>query len=242
MNCPKCKADVDPKSVYCPKCGERLNPADEDLLPGHRDSGGAPAKAPSSEGSPARVFEPLGGQRPPADGPGDAMARVNEQKESDASTLWEGRYSFKAIIPWMILTAAALIVAVFVGLHFGFGQWYWYGVTGIVVALFSYELLLYAWRHVGHRYRLTPQTFFHERGIIFRTTSPIEIVAIDDIAFDQTILERLFGVGTIRLLSKDMIEPALAIKGIPNVKDAFSKIDQARRAERRARAVRIDNV
>jgi uncharacterized membrane protein YdbT with pleckstrin-like domain len=101
---------------------------------------------------------------------------------------------------------------------------------------------VYFSRRFTHRYRLTPQTFFHERGLLVKSTSPIEIIRIDDIAMKQTVLERLMGVGTIRILSNDATDPLLILKGIPDVRKTFEAIDQTRRAERRRRALRVNTV
>jgi membrane protein YdbS with pleckstrin-like domain len=251
MKCPKCETEVHSSSVFCPKCGERLDSPDREFFP-------SPAQAPPGAGLHAGPPQTPGEQllRPKTDGaaetPADARSRIEQMVESDRETLWVGRYSFKGIVPWMILAGLVLILLAFVGWWVASHEWKWWGDWGGrwfwqttwigVIGVWLWQLLLFAWRRLAHRYRLTPQTFFHERGIVFRSTSPIEIVGIDDMTFEQTILERLFGVGTIRLLSKDMSDPMVVMKGLPNVKDAFAKIDQARRAERRARAVRVDNV
>ena len=251
MKCPKCDADVNQNSVYCPKCGERLDSPEREFFPSPAQA--APG-AESQPGPPQTPAEQL--LRPKTEGPPDtaagARSRIERMVESDRETLWVGRYSFKGIVPWMILTGLALILLTVLGWWVGSHEWNWWSEWGKrwfwqttwigVILVWLCQFLLFAWRRLAHRYRLTPQTFFHEKGIVFRSTSPIEIVGIDDMAFEQTILERLFGVGTIRLLSKDMSDPAVVMKGIPNVKEAFSKIDQARRAERRARAVRVDSV
>jgi hypothetical protein len=49
-------------------------------------------------------------------------------------------------------------------------------------------------------------------------------------------------VGTIRILSNDTTDPLLVMKGIPDVLRVFTTIDQARRAERRRRALRVESV
>ena len=242
MNCPKCDADVHQGSVFCPKCGERLDSAEQDFS---ASSTQADPAAPTQASAPATPAEQLLRPKTEAaqESPADARSRIERMVESDRETLWQGRYSFKGIVPWMILTLVLLTALVVLGWRWSaLGQWYWSMTWVIVVLLLLYQLGLFTWRRLAHGYRLTPQTFFHEKGVIFRSTSPIEIVGIDDMTFDQAIFERFFGVGTIRLLSKDVSDPVLVMKGIPNVKDAFAKIDQARRAERRARAVRIDNV
>ena len=251
MKCPKCDAEVDQRSVYCPKCGERLDSPDRDNFPApEQETGGMQAKPAPWRTAAEQMLQPKG--EGAAETPADARSRIEQMVESDKETLWQGRYSFKGIVPWMILVGLVLILLWLIAWWFGSHEWDWwkdwgkkrywqFSLTGAVL-VWLYQLLLFVWRRIGHGYRLTPQTFFHEKGIVFRSTSPIEIVGIDDMTFEQTLLERLFGVGTIRLASKDVSDRVLVMKGIPNVKDAFAKIDQTRRAERRARAVRVENV
>ncbi len=160
----------------------------------------------------------------------------------DTVTLWSGRCTFKGIIDRLALSALITLAPV---LAMGWWPWArkgWPVALGLLILLWAYQFCVYAGRRFGHRYRLTPQTFFHERGLLVKSTSPIEIIRIDDITLKQTVLERLVGVGTIRILSNDTTDPLLVMKGISNVRDAFNTIDQARRAERRRRAVRIDAV
>ena len=251
MKCPKCDAEVNEKSVFCPKCGERLDFPEREFFPSPGEAAaGTQAKTAPSKTPADQMFQP--NAEGAADTPADARSRIEQMVQSDKETLWQGRYSLKGIVPWMISTGLVLVLLAFVGWWFGSHEWKWWGEWGAkwywrvswigAFLVWLYQLLLFVWRRLGHGYRLTPQTFFHEKGIIFRSTSPIEIVGIDDMTFEQTLLERFFGVGTIRLLSKDMSDRALVMKGIPNVKDAFAKIDQTRRAERRARAVRVENV
>lgn len=223
MNCPKCGTKVQQDSVYCPKCGERLT-------------------APGSE-----LFQPKGPVATPSGSdPGkmiaEERAELDEQQWSDKETLWEGRYSFRAMIDRLAAVAVLTIVVIIVLALWKPGGMIWAIALGLVAVAWGYQFLVYVFRHYGHRYRLTPHTFFHESGLFVRTSSPLEIVHIDDLSLQQTLLDRLVGVGTIRILSHDTTDPKLVLPGIPDVEQAFAKIDQTRRAERRRRAVRLDNI
>jgi len=238
MKCPQCDAEVNEKSIYCSKCGERLLGPNADLFPEPDRTSEAPASGPPPAGStgPSDAAKAEAGRRAAdAAGPGAVGA-------SDRQTVWEGRYSLKGMIDRLALSALVTIVVVVLGVWWSFSGTWWLVALALVLALWFYLMAVFVARRFGHRYRLTPQTFFHERGILVKSTSPIEIVAIDDISLNQSILERLVGVGRIRILSGDSTDPLLVLKGIPDVQKAFEAIDQARRAERRRRAVRIDAV
>jgi len=172
----------------------------------------------------------------------EASARTDGPGLSDTQTLWEGRYDVRGMVDRLVLSGLVTIAVLVLWIWWRPGATIWLIGLGALAILWLYQLLLYVSRHYGHRYRLTPQTFFHESGILIRSSSPIEIIAIDDISYQQTLLERLLGVGTIRITSADRSDPELVLRGIRDVAKAFGVIDQARRAERRRRAVRVDNV
>jgi hypothetical protein len=89
---------------------------------------------------------------------------------------------------------------------------------------------------------LTNQRFIHESGILRRVSDRIEVLDMDDITFEQGIIERLVGVGTIRVMSSDRTHPELQMYGIDNVREVSGLFDDTRRAERRRRGLHIENI
>ena len=67
-------------------------------------------------------------------------------------------------------------------------------------------------------------------------------VILDDITYSQTIIDRMFGVGTIRIVSSDRSHPDLPVPGIDNVKDVASKMQEARHEERMRRGLHIESI
>jgi hypothetical protein len=65
---------------------------------------------------------------------------------------------------------------------------------------------------------------------------------MDDITFEQKLLERFMGVGTIRISSSDRTHPELYLKGIQDVRRVAGLIDDTRRSERRRRGLHIENI
>ena len=96
-------------------------------------------------------------------------------------------------------------------------------------------------RRLGIRYRLTNQRFFIEKGILLRVTERIEVIDIDDLQFEQNLVERLFDVGSITLTSTDHSVPKFWLQGIEHVREVSDLIDQARRAERNRRGLYIES-
>jgi uncharacterized membrane protein YdbT with pleckstrin-like domain len=105
-----------------------------------------------------------------------------------------------------------------------------------------YSLLVYFYRRWSMHYLLTNQRFMHESGLLHRVTNRIEVLDMDDIAFEQGLVERLMGVGTIRIHSSDVSHPEISLKGIENVTEISNLIDNTRRTERRKRGLHIESI
>ena len=115
----------------------------------------------------------------------------------------------------------------------------WLAISALLWGWFA---ILLAYRKLTVKYQLTTQRFIHEAGLLKRVTDRIEVIDIDDVTFEQRILERMVGVGTIKLVSSDRTHPVLLMRGIENVKQVASQIDDLRRKERRRRGLHIEAI
>jgi len=235
--CPQCGAEAATEAVYCHKCGVRLaadgvsEPAASDALPKADDPRPSPTasrdEASSASSSPAERFRRSAGQT---------------GNDDDERELWEGTYSSQAMVGiWVV--AALVSLAVFIAaITIGFSGTGWMiTVVGILVAW----AILYLWlvyRQLSVHYRLTSQRFVHERGILRRVTDRIEVIDVDDVAFEQGPIERLLGIGTIRITSSDRTHPEISLPGIAEVRDVATLLDDARRDERRRRGLYVEAV
>jgi hypothetical protein len=70
----------------------------------------------------------------------------------------------------------------------------------------------------------------------------MEVIDIDDVTFEQKIVERMMGVGSIKIISSDRTHPELWMRGIENVRHIATQIDDIRRKERRKRALHIEAI
>jgi uncharacterized membrane protein YdbT with pleckstrin-like domain len=156
-------------------------------------------------------------------------------------TLWEGGYSWKAMVGGWILsllvTIAAMILAAVVPFPI-----LWFLAAMVALALWGGHVVMFIYQRLGVAYKLTTQRFVHGSGVFQRTTDRIEVIDIDDVQVRQSFVERFLGVGTIRLLSSDTSTPALEMKGIDEVNRVATLIDDTRRTERRKRSVHIETV
>jgi len=162
--------------------------------------------------------------------------------------LWAGGYSPKAMLgTWLlsivatisIIAALLLVPEKFVSNVSPKTLWTIGGI--VILAWWLLAIALYAYRRVSVCYQLTSQRFIHKFGILVRTTDRIELLDIDDVTFTQGIIQRLLGVGNIRLTSSDRSHPTLGLQGIDQVDKISGMIDDARRKERRRRGLHIES-
>lgn len=231
MQCYQCGENVLRESVFCHRCGARLdansNPGSETgaIDPERRD------EAAADSGKDRRLST---GRLRDAANPGHA-AGESEQ------ILWEGGYSSKAMVSRWLFSILAMV-----GLVLG-GIWWprrevWLAVAAMAVLLWGYQFLVLMARRSGVYYRLTDQRFIHQLGVLRRVTDRIDLIDVNDITFEQGLIDRLSGTGTIHIASKDRSHPELTLVGIADVAHVAGIIDQAFRAERRRRGLVVENL
>ena len=223
--CEQCGAEALSESRFCPKCGASLS-----------DNASTPAKPGATSGRAASV-EPT-----KADRVREAM-QPNNRGDDAEQHMWEGTYSPKAMIgAWVfaaIVTVAAIIV---VALFFSAEGMVWI-VLGVILLLYWAGLaLMLAYRRLSVSYELTTQRFIHKAGLLSRKSDRIEVIDMDDVTYEQGIVQRMMGVGSIKIISSDRSHPELTLYGIENVQQVAGMIDDVRRAERRRRGIHIEAV
>ncbi len=161
---------------------------------------------------------------------------VDHQEE----TLWRGGYSPKAMVgSWIfmaIATLASLVVAA------AMYREYLLITLGVVAAAWVWILSRYYARRMGVTYELTNQRFIHRAGVVTHRTDRIEVIDIDDVSYSQGPVQRIFGIGSIEIISSDRSDPVLHLLGIDRVGEVAGMIDDVRRAERRRRALHIESI
>ncbi|MFO0896915.1 MAG: PH domain-containing protein [Pirellulales bacterium] len=216
MRCRFCGGEVGETATFCPTCGERLSET--------------PAPQPVAS--------------PPADEEASPVNRVRRRNTADdpEAEIWQGSYSPKAMYgEWVaggVATVGAIVLAVLL-VPTGVGTAIVFGLV-VLMWLFLAARLLYLKYSVN--YRLTSQRFVHQSGLLSRVTDRIEVIDMDDISFAQGPIQRMLGVGTIRITSSDRTHPELVLRGIENVADVSGLIDNARRKERVRRGLHIEAV
>ena len=223
MECPNCRAEVDPAAVYCSQCGTRI------------DTGAAPPPA-SEQTAPASVSSSGREQFKNA-----TATRANDEQDIERP-LWSGGYSGRAMAGTWIACAVGSLLAILAAAMFQASGTVWMIVLVAIALAWAFAGLTLLYRKLSIRYELTSQRLIHESGILKRVTDRIEVIDMDDITYEQGIVQRLFNVGTIRIDSSDRSHPQLLMHGIEDVKRVATLIDNARREERVRRGLHIEAV
>ncbi len=156
---------------------------------------------------------------------------------SPEEDLWTGSYSPKAMLGTWVM-AGLISLGLLVLLAFYPQVWLW--ILSAIALLFLAVGAVVFYRRLSIHYRLTNQRFFQLRGVFVRHTDLIELININDIGFEQGLIERMLtGTGTISVYSNDRSDAKLSMIGIADVSKVVDLLDNARRAERRRRGLQV---
>jgi uncharacterized membrane protein YdbT with pleckstrin-like domain len=149
--------------------------------------------------------------------------------------LWSGSYSPKAMIGQFIGAGIIAILALVGGSFVPPIGWIVAGIASVLI--FAYLGVVLAYRHMSIRFRLTSQRLLRDTGVLTRTSDHLLVINIDDVTVHQTVFDRMFGLGTIKLNTKDTTTPVLLMQGIENPRHVADMIDEVRRTERNRRGL-----
>ncbi|MCA9212211.1 MAG: PH domain-containing protein [Planctomycetales bacterium] len=249
MNCPECHADLMEDSVYCHACGKRVSGSVPRTSRRHRQDQADPAypNVRSDRRAKSERTDDLVG--PPLKGPTsgrfrNARRRLQSLNPNDEELeLWSGTYSAKGMINYWIAAILISIAIPMAAAIFAFqiegSMLIAFGIVAVVWLVLGGMLLF---QKLDVHYELTSQRLVHKVGILRRITNRIEVIDIDDVTFEQGILERVLGVGTIAIYSSDRTDPSMIMTGIDDVYQVFELLDEARRSERVRRGIHIEAV
>lgn len=92
-------------------------------------------------------------------------------------------------------------------------------------------------------YTVTTQRIIRKSGLIGKKVEEIELLRVKDLSIQQSVRERLFGVGNILVLSEDPRTPELTLEDVKDVHEVKDIIRKAVREEKaRHRVVYRDDV
>lgn len=106
--------------------------------------------------------------------------------------------------------------------------------------------LLLAWRYLivrVTRYELSNERLRVISGVLTRTINEIELYRVVDTGCEQTIFERLMGLGTVMVVSSDRTTPIFSLDSIPQaraVREQVRDLVERRRDVKRVRIAQLE--
>ncbi|HLX63924.1 MAG TPA: PH domain-containing protein [Planctomycetota bacterium] len=79
----------------------------------------------------------------------------------------------------------------------------------------------------SHRYKITYRLIEREFGIFEKKVDTLDLGRVKHVDMKQSILERMFNVGTIEVYAGDANEPELLIEDIPNPRPVYERLRDA---------------
>ncbi len=115
-----------------------------------------------------------------------------------------------------------------------FWRW-WMTLIAIVLAILAIVLPWLITRTT--HYRITNYRIDFERGILKKRIDTLELWHVDDISFEQGLVDRIMNVGSVHILSNDRTTPRLELDGLPNPRVIFDSLRQRVITVKRQRGV-----
>jgi membrane protein YdbS with pleckstrin-like domain len=112
---------------------------------------------------------------------------------------------------------------------------WWMRLLAIAVAIGLFFIPSITRRTV--RYRITNYRIDVTSGFFSRNIDTIELWHVEDIRLHQSLFNRMVGVGTIAVSSRDQVLPLLSLRGLPRPQELFKMLEQRIIAVKRQRGV-----
>ncbi len=182
--------------------------------------------------------------------PGSGAAVGGDGASTDPGSereVWSGRTHWQhfagRLATWALgNTALFALLAWFASgvdwLSFGGTLWITVGLLVVSGAVLVWPVIATI---LGCRYRLTSQRLFIVRGILSQTHDQTELIRVDDVQIHKTLLDRVFGLGSIAVTSTDATDHDLLVKGIRNPEKLAEAIRNHTRALR-AKSLYVENL
>lgn len=177
----------------------------------------------------------------------EAGTAATAQPAPPESELWTGRTSWKhyagRVSLWVV---ANVLFAALIGWLASAKKWFElsgviYAVLGGVLVSALIFIIPVFLRIISRRYRLTSQRLFVERGILSQTIDQTELIRVDDVRVEKTLIDRIFGIGTVTLLSTDVSDRLVVIEGIDNAEKVAEAVRTNMRTQR-GKALFVENL
>jgi membrane protein YdbS with pleckstrin-like domain len=173
---------------------------------------------------------------PPQPAPGATPPPAGTAPPDKEVVYFEGRPKLRAdqakAMLWVLLGLGLICLAVFSWAS----NWPWWVTIGCIIL--AVVIVVVPWLLIrATRYRITNYRIDFERGILTKKIDTLELWHVDDIKFEQGLIDRMMNVGCIIIVSNDKTTPRLDLHGVPNPRQIFDQLKDRVIAVKRQRGV-----
>ncbi|PRQ02769.1 Bacterial membrane flanked domain protein [Enhygromyxa salina] len=86
--------------------------------------------------------------------------------------------------------------------------------------------------HISTKYKVTHRRVETEHGVLAKKVESLELWRVLDVEYSQSLVDRIFKNGRIKLISTDQSNPELVLHGLPNHRQLFEELRDAVQAAR----------
>ncbi len=164
---------------------------------------------------------------------------------SSEQTLWTGTSSQLQNLGVYLLCLVLLGVAAAVWLGIGiFAQFAPYALIAVALAAVALLWALVSWMRVrSRRFDLTTERLMITQGILGKDTETLELYRVRDMKMTRSLMQRLFGLQSLHLITTDTSTPSLTLNHVPdsaNLGDQFRAQVEHCRTRRGVREIDIE--
>ncbi len=164
-------------------------------------------------------------------GPGRAVAQAPQgslAQPGSGKVLYEGiaRHSSRigGYLKWGALSIAGGGLAIFINqMDWGVPGWalglFW--LIGLPGLLWTYLV------NISSKYKITARRIETEEGVLAKKVDSLELWRVLDVEYSQSLVDRIFKNGRIKLISTDQTNRELILHGLPNHRQLFEQLRDA---------------
>lgn len=140
------------------------------------------------------------------------------------------------VLGWGTMGVIVFVIPI---LAWSLGWRFWPGVwLSVILWVGGVTVAMWPWVMTRTiRYRISNYRIDYERGLLAKRIDTLELWHVEDITFNQSMMDRLMRVGTITIISNDETTPQLALHSVPNPRPLFEALKQRVIAVKRQRGV-----